>query len=211
MYERFSSCVHKLMLLANSEAHRLHHERIRPEHVLLAMTQIEEGGAAQILAKLDVDVSKVRLGLDSILESGTASSPSMPMGKLPQTTENKNVIQYAIEEAENLSHYCVSTQHILLGLLREQDGVPKLSDTLGITLEGARAEVGQITDVVERPMLTPTDPDLHLRNAIKCLWAVLPNDSRNADEVDRQIRRLVERALRDFREDFKEFLWGTND
>ena len=127
------------------------------------------------------------------------------MGKLPQTPGMKNVIEYAMEEARNLNHGRVGTQHILLGLLREQEGVPALWNTLGVSLEDARAEVSQMSEEGERPHISPSDPDQDIRHAIKTCWVVLPEEMRNVNEVERQIRRLVDRALRDFRDDFEEF------
>ncbi len=110
-----------------------------------------------------------------------------------------------MEEARNLNHRCVGTQHILLGLLREQKGVPALWNTLGVTLEDARAEASQMSEEGERPHISPSDPDLDIRHAIKTCWVVLPEEMRNVNEVERQILRLVDRALRDFRDDFEEF------
>ena len=110
-----------------------------------------------------------------------------------------------MEEARNLNHRCVGTQHILLGLLREQKEVAALRNTLGVTLDGARAEVSQMNEEDERPFFSPNDPGQDVRHAIKLCWAVLPEEIRNVNEVERQIRRIVDRALRDFCDDFEEF------
>ncbi len=202
MYERFTTHVHRVMQLANSEAQRFNHEYIGTEHVLLALIKLGDGIAANVLRKLDVDVQKVRLELENSMESGPNK---VWMSKLPQTPGTKNVIGYAMEEARNLNHRCVGTQHILLGLLREQKGVAALWNTLGVTLEDARAEVSQMSEEDERPLFSPNDPDQDIRHAIKSIWVVLPEEMRNVNEVERQIRRLVDRALRDFRDDFEEF------
>ena len=191
------------MQLANSEAQRFNHEYIGTEHVLLALIKLGHGMAATVLRQLDVDVQKVRLELENSMESGPNK---VHMGKLPQTPGTKNVIVYAMEEAQNLNHRCVGTQHILLGLLREQKGVATLWNALGVTLDDARPKVSQTSE--ERPLVSPNDPDQHVRHAIKSCWAVLPEEIRNVDEVERQIRRIVDRALRDFRDDFEEF-FGT--
>ncbi len=208
MYERFTSHIHRVMQLANSEAQRFNHEYIGTEHALLALTKLGDGIAANVLRKLDVDVQKVRHELENSMESGPNK---VWMSKLPQTPGMKNVIQYAMEEARNLNHRCVGTQHILLGLLREQKGVAALWNTLGVTLEDARAEVSQMSEEDERSaettrrIFSPNDIDQEVRHAIKSCWAALPREKRNVDEVERQIRRLVDRALRDFRDDFEEF------
>jgi ATP-dependent Clp protease ATP-binding subunit ClpC len=193
---------HRVMELANSEAQRFDHEYIGTEHVLLALTKPGYGIAVNVLRKLDVDVQKVRLELENSMKSGPHK---VHMGKLPQTPETKNVIGYAMEEARNLNHRCVGTQHILLGLLREQKGVAALWNTLGVTLEEARAEVSQMSEEDERPLFSPNDPDQDVRHAIKSCWAALPEEVRNVNEVERQVHRIVDRALRDFRDDFEEF------
>jgi len=202
MYEQFTTHVLKVMHLANSEAQRFNHECIGTEHALLAVTKLGDGNAVNVLRKLDVDVQKVRLELENSMESGPHD---ILMGKLPQTPEMKNVIRFAMEEAQNLNHPCVGTQHILLGLLRVQEGIPALWNTLGVTLEVARAEVSQMSDEGERPLVSPSDPDQQVRHAIKSIWAVLPEEIQNVSEVERQLRRIVDRALRDFRDDFEEF------
>ncbi len=82
---------------------------------------------------------------------------------------------------------------------------------MGITLEEARAEVSQMSEEGERPFISPSGPDHDIRHAIKCVWLFLPEEMRNVDEVERQIRRLVDRALRDFRDDSEEFFSPTGD
>jgi len=202
MYEQFTTHVFKVMYLANSEAQRFNHECIGTEHALLAVTKLGDGIAANVLRKLDVDVQKVRLELANSMESGPHE---ISMGKLPQTPEMKNVIRFAMEESQNLNHRCVGTQHILLGLLREQEGVPALWKTLGVTLEDARAEVSQMGGEDERTLFSPNELDQDVRHAIKSCWAALPEQIRNVNEVERQVRRIVDRALRDFRDDFEDF------
>jgi len=198
MYEQFSKNALGAMRLANSEAQQFNHEYIGPEHVLLALIKLPDGVAANVLRQLDVDLQKVRLDLENSMESGP---DEVRMGKLPQTPGMKNVIEYAKEEAQNLNHRCVGTQHLLLGLLREQKGVAvaALSDTLEVTLEDARANVAQTSE--EQPLLSPHGPDQDVRYAIKSCWT----QTQNVDEVERQVSRIVDRALRDFRENFEEF------
>ena len=202
MFEQFTDAVHRVMELANMEAQQFNHEHIEPEHALLGLTKLGKGIAVNVLKKLDVDLQKVRLELENSMKRGPYE---VTMGKLPQTPGMKNVMEYAMEEAGNLNHRCVGTHHILLGLLREEEGVAALLNTLGVTLEDARAEVSQMSEEGERPLLSHSDPDQHVRNAIKSIWVVLPKEMRNVDELERQIRRLVDRALRDVREDFDEF------
>src|SRR5438045_481796 len=139
MYERFTDRARKVMQLANQEAQRFNHEYIGTEHILLGLVKEGSGVAANVLKNLDIDLRKIRLEVEKIVQSG----PDMvTMGKLPQTPRAKKVIEYALEETARLNHNYVGTEHLLLGLLREQDGVAaQILTNLGLTLEGARDEV----------------------------------------------------------------------
>ncbi|MEN6449947.1 MAG: ATP-dependent Clp protease ATP-binding subunit [Thermoguttaceae bacterium] len=139
MYERFTDRARKVMQLANQEAQRFNHEYIGTEHILLGLIKEGSGVAANVLKNLDVDLRKIRLEVEKLVQSG----PDMvTMGKLPQTPRAKKVIEYSMEEARNLSHNYVGTEHILLGLLREQEGVAaQVLMNLGLKLDEVREEV----------------------------------------------------------------------
>src|SRR5215207_8537244 len=139
MFERFTDRARKVMALANQEAQRFNHEYIGTEHILLGLVKEGSGVGANVLKNLDVDLRKVRLEVEKLVKSG----PDMvTMGKLPQTPRAKKVIEYAIEEARNLNHNYVGTEHLLLGLLREHDGVAaQVLMNLGFKLEEVREEV----------------------------------------------------------------------
>src|SRR5437870_2260888 len=139
MYERFTDRARKVMQLANQEAQRFNHEYIGTEHILLGLVKEGSGVASNVLKNLDIDLRKIRLEVEKIVQSG----PDMvTMGKLPQTPRAKKVIEYSIEEARNLNHNYVGTEHLLLGLLREQEGVAaQVLMNLGLKLEDVREEV----------------------------------------------------------------------
>ncbi|MBT7256508.1 MAG: AAA family ATPase, partial [Planctomycetaceae bacterium] len=139
MYERFTDRARKVMQLANQEAQRFNHEYIGTEHVLLGLVKEGSGVAANVLKNLDVDLRKIRLEVEKLVQSG----PEMvTMGKLPQTPRAKKVLEYSMEEARSLNHNYVGTEHILLGLLREQEGVAaQVLMNLGMKLEDVREEV----------------------------------------------------------------------
>jgi ATP-dependent Clp protease ATP-binding subunit ClpC len=139
MFERFTDRARKVMALANQEAQRLNHEYIGTEHILLGLVKEGSGVGANVLKNLDVDLRKVRLEVEKLVKAG----PEMvTMGKLPQTPRAKKVIEYAIEEARNLNHNYVGTEHLLLGLLREHDGVAaQVLMNLGLKLDEVREEV----------------------------------------------------------------------
>src|SRR5713226_8032762 len=139
MYERFTDRARKVMQLANQEAQRFNHEYIGTEHILLGLVKEGSGVAANVLKNLDIDLRKIRLEVEKIVQAG----PDMvTMGRLPQTPRAKKVIEYSIEEARNLGHNYVGTEHLLLGLLREQEGVAaQVLMNLGLKLEDVREEV----------------------------------------------------------------------
>ena len=139
MFERLTDRARKVMALANQEAQRFNHEYIGTEHILLGLVKEGSGVGANVLKNLGIDLRKVRLEVEKLVKSG----PEMvTMGKLPQTPRAKNVIEYAIEEARNLNHNYVGTEHLLLGLLREHDGVAaQVLLNLGLKLEEVREEV----------------------------------------------------------------------
>jgi ATP-dependent Clp protease ATP-binding subunit ClpC len=141
MYERFTDRARKVMQLANQEAQRFNHEYIGTEHILLGLVKEGSGVAANVLKNLDIDLRKIRLEVEKIVQTGPGSE-MVTMGKLPQTPRAKKVIEYSIEEARNLNHNYVGTEHLLLGLLREQEGVAaQVLMNLGLKLEDVREEV----------------------------------------------------------------------
>src|SRR5207248_8542278 len=129
----------KVMQPANQEAQRFNHEYIRTDHILLGLVKEGEGVAANVLKNLDIDLRRIRIEVEKIVQSG----PDMvSMGKLPQTPRAKKVIEYAIEEARNLNHNYVGTEHLLLGLIREEEGVAaQVLMNLGLKLDDVRADV----------------------------------------------------------------------
>src|SRR5512147_1608399 len=162
MFERFTDRARKVMALANQEAQRFNHEYIGTEHILLGLVKEGSGVGANVLKNLDVDLRKVRLEVEKLVKSG----PDMvTMGKLPQTPRAKRVIEYAIEESRNLNHNYVGIEHLLLGLLREEEGVAaQVLMNLGLELGKVREEVlnllgaGAASDVLElsyAPMPAP--------------------------------------------------------
>ena len=132
------------MRLADKEAKRFNHEYIGTEHVLLGLIRllglVREGSGvgANVLKNLDVDLQRIRREVEKLVLSG----PDIPFnGQRLQTPRVKNVFEYAIEEARNLDHDYVGAEHILLGLLREQEGVAaQVLTKVGLTLKDVREE-----------------------------------------------------------------------
>src|SRR3989442_1318654 len=141
MYERFTDRARKVMQLANQEAQRFNHEYIGTEHILLGLVKEGSGVAANVLKNLDIDLRKIRLEVEKIVQPGPGGD-QVVMGRLPHTPRAKKVIEYSVEEARNLNHNYVGTEHLLLGLLREQEGVAaQVLMNLGLKLEDVREEV----------------------------------------------------------------------
>src|SRR5437773_4637107 len=139
MYDRFTDRARKVMQLANQEAARLHHEYIGTEHILLGLVKEGSGVAANVLKNLDADLAKIRSEVEELVQ---ASLEVGTPGKLPRTPRAKKVTEYSIEEARKLNHNYVGTEHLLLGLLREQEGIAaQVLMNLGLRLEDVREEV----------------------------------------------------------------------
>ena len=139
MFEKFTDRARKALALANQEAQRFNHEYIGTEHILLGLVKEGSGIGGAVLKRLGVDLRKVRLEVERLIKPG----PEMvTMGKLPQTPRAKRVVEHAIEEARNLYHNYVGTEHLLLGLLRERDGVAcQVLMNMGLKPDEVREEV----------------------------------------------------------------------
>jgi ATP-dependent Clp protease ATP-binding subunit ClpC len=141
MYERFTDRARKVMQLANQEAQRFNHEYIGTEHILLGLIKEGSGVAANVLRNLDVDIRTIRLEVERIVQHGPRDDAYV-MGTLPKTPRSKKAIEFAIEEAKGLKHNYVGTEHLLLGLLREEQGVAaQVLINLGMRLGDVREEV----------------------------------------------------------------------
>jgi ATP-dependent Clp protease ATP-binding subunit ClpA len=138
MYSRFTDRARKVMQLTNQEAQRHNHEYIGTEHILLGLIKEGSGVAANVLNNLNIDLRKIRLEVEKIIQSGPAM---FVLGKLPKTPRATKVIEYAVEEARSLNHNYVGTEHLLLGLVREQEGVAaQVLMNLGLRQDDVRAE-----------------------------------------------------------------------
>jgi hypothetical protein len=145
MYERFTDRARRIMQLANQEAKRFKHEYIGTEHILLGLVKEGSGVAAHVLTNLGIDLRKVRLEVEKLVPSGP---DIVTLGGRPQMPRAKEVIMYSMEEARNLRHNYVGSEHLLLGLLRAEEGVAaQVLMNLGLTLERARAEVLKLLGV----------------------------------------------------------------
>lgn len=140
-FDKFSERARRVLTFAQEEAQRLNHNYIGTEHILLGLVREEEGVAAKVLIALDVNPSKVRSAVEFIIGRGEKAGST----ETGLTTRAKRVIELAIDEARTLGHNYIGTEHLLLGLLREGEGVAAgVLDSFSVTAERTRAEVTRV-------------------------------------------------------------------
>ena len=232
MYSQFTDRAQKTIQYASDEARRLGHVQVGPEHILLGLLREGTGVGAKLLKGLDADLAAVRQQVERIVPPGPRATQHSQPG---QTAEYKRALAYALEESRNLNHNWVGTEHILLGLLREDDWVPaRALAGLGLTTERVRSEtlllLWQVAGAVDpsghkpglqelamlerlssedagkmRTFMGPHAVDSLIRQAITLCWMMLPDDKKSVQEVESELRRIVDRALANLKEDAKAF------
>jgi ATP-dependent Clp protease ATP-binding subunit ClpA len=181
MSERFTDRARRVLRLANDESRRLNHHYIGTEHILLGIVSEGSSFAANVLMNLGIDLGRVRTAVERIVLVGPDATGSTP---LPQSPRAKKVIEFAIEEARNLNHDYVGTEHLLLGLLREQEGVAaQVLMDLGVRLAEVREEV--------LCLLGPRTLPAKKHKPTEVMLEDFPVDvQRNLTELNAQIERL---------------------
>ncbi|AAW39083.1 ATP-dependent Clp protease ATP-binding subunit [Dehalococcoides mccartyi] len=140
-FDKFSERARRVLTYAQEEAQSLNHNYIGTEHILLGLVREEEGVAARVLVNMDVNLAKVRSAVEFILGRGEHPATS----ETGLTSRAKKVIELGIDEARNLGHNYIGTEHLLLGLLREGEGAAAgVLESFGVTVEKVRTEVGRI-------------------------------------------------------------------
>jgi len=138
MHDKFTERVRKVIYLAREEAARLQHDYIGTEHLLLGVIREGEGIAATVLNNLGLDLDRIRQEVESMV---SAAGGTMTIGEIPFTPRAKRVLELAVEEARSLGHNYVGTEHLLLGLIREGEGVAaKVLLELGVDRKRVREE-----------------------------------------------------------------------
>ena len=138
-FDLFTERARLVMTLATEEARSFHHDYLGTEHLLLALLQVEDGAAARVLKGLGVEIEKARAAIEFVVGRGTR----LVAGELALTPRAKRTLSFAMEEARRLRHGYIGTEHLLLGLLREGEGVAAgvLTTDLGIQAEEVRQVV----------------------------------------------------------------------
>ena len=151
----FTERVRKVLAMAREEAARLHHEYVGTEHILLGLIREGEGVAAAVLQSLNVDLDEIQQKIEDTVKKGKAAQATGP--DLPYTSRAKKVLELAMSEARELNHSYVGTEHLLLGLLREEKGIAAqvLTDS-GVNLDAARAETLRLLGTEMPQSGTPT-------------------------------------------------------
>jgi ATP-dependent Clp protease ATP-binding subunit ClpC len=136
-FDKFTERARKVLSLAQEEAQRFQHNYIGTEHLLLGLVREGEGVAAKVLSKLGVELQKVRESVEFIIGRGDR----IVLGEIGLTPRAKKVIELAVDEARRMNHHYIGTEHLLLGLLREGEGIGAgVLESLGVRLEIARKE-----------------------------------------------------------------------
>jgi len=140
-FEKFSERARRVLSLAQEEAQRFNHNYIGTEHILLGLVRENEGTAAKALGGLGIELNKIRSAVEFIIGKGdTAAS-----GEIGLTPRAKKVIELAVDEARRLNHHYIGTEHLLIGLMREGEGVAAgVLESLGVTLDKVRGETNSV-------------------------------------------------------------------
>jgi ATP-dependent Clp protease ATP-binding subunit ClpA len=150
-FDRFTERAKKVMALARSEGQRLQHNYLGTEHLLLGLVAVEDGIAAKVLKGRGVELNKVRSGVEFIVGRGDRQVS----GDVSLTPRTKKVIELAVDEARQFNHNYIGTEHLLLGLIREGEGIAAgVLESVGVNLEDTRK---QIVDVVSQSQQPPVE------------------------------------------------------
>jgi ATP-dependent Clp protease ATP-binding subunit ClpC len=140
-FEKFTERARKVLSLAQEEAQRLQHNYIGTEHLLLGLVREGEGVAAKVLISLGVDLEKVRKAVEDIIARGDR----IVLGEIGLTPRAKKVIELAVDESRLLNHNYIGTEHLLLGLIREGEGIGAgVLESFGLSLQEVRAKTIQV-------------------------------------------------------------------
>ncbi len=141
-FDKFTERARRVLQLAQEEAQRFNHNYIGTEHLLLGLVREGDGVAAKVLGNLGVELTKVRSAVEFIIGRGDRPTSADNIGLTPRA---KKVIELAVDEARRLNHHYIGTEHLLLGLVREGEGIAAgVLESLGVSLEKVRAEVNRI-------------------------------------------------------------------
>ncbi len=142
-FDKFTERARKVLSLSQEEAQRFQHNYIGTEHLLLGLVREGEGVAAVVLSNLGVELNRVREGVEAIIGRGDR----IVLGEIGLTPRAKKVIELAVDEARRLKHHYIGTEHLLLGLVREGEGIAAgVLESMGVNLEKVRIATIKVLD-----------------------------------------------------------------
>ncbi len=201
MFSRFTERARKVIILAKEEAKRFNHDYIGTEHILLGLIKEGEGVAAAVLQNLGLGLETIRLEVEKLVQPGP---PTVVSGDIPFTPKAKKVIELATDEARNLGHNYIGTEHLLLGLIREGEGVAsQVLTNLGLDLNKVRQEVMSLLGSATPGFGQPSAPPKTKTPALDAFGrdlTVLAREGKldpvigRKDEIDRVIQILSRRT-----------------
>jgi ATP-dependent Clp protease ATP-binding subunit ClpA len=195
MFERFTDRARRVVVLAQEEARLLNHNYIGTEHILLGLAHEGQGVAAKALESLGISLEAVRAQVEEIIGQGQ----SAPTGHIPFTPRAKKVLELSLREAKQLGHNYVGTEHILLGLVREGEGVAaQVLVELGADLSRVRQQVIQVLSGYDGGTVTAEQAGARTR----LVRMTVPEDLRQAEVKLAHVRRTKEAAIE--AEDFEQ-------
>jgi ATP-dependent Clp protease ATP-binding subunit ClpA len=195
MFERFTDRARRVVVLAQEEARLLNHNYIGTEHILLGLIHEGEGVAATSLESLGLSLEAVRGQVEEIIGQGQ----SAPTGHIPFTPRAKKVLELSLREAKQLGHNYIGTEHILLGLVREGEGVAaQVLVELGADLSWVRQQVIQVLSGYAGGTVAAEQAGARTR----LVRMTLPEDLRQAEVKLAHVRRAKEAAIE--AEDFEQ-------
>src|SRR5512141_1192570 len=199
-FDKFTERARKVLQLAQEEAQRFNHNYIGTEHLLLGLVREGEGVAAKVLANLGVELNKVRTAVEFIIGRGDRTVT----GDIGLTPRAKKVIELAVDEARRLNHHYIGTEHLLLGLVREGEGIAAgVLESLGVSLDKVRHEVIRVlsqsstvgpTPETKRASKTPTVDQLGINLTDAARAGKLDPVIGREKEIDRVIQILSRRT-----------------
>ncbi|HZR38639.1 MAG TPA: Clp protease N-terminal domain-containing protein [Ktedonobacteraceae bacterium] len=197
-FTRFTERARKVLSLSQEEAQRFQHNYIGTEHLLLGLVREGEGVGAKVLARLGVDLQRVREKVEYIIGRGDR----IVLGEIGLTPRAKKVIEYAVDEADRMGHQYIGTEHLLLGLVREGNGIASgVLESMGINLEEIRTMTVTIVSHAEAIRVTVVDASskeqgIHLYDRKQLLQSLSSFDYPLDDQAYRVLSHAGEEALR---------------
>lgn len=192
MFERFTEKAIKVIILSNEEARRLGHNFICTEQILLGLIGEETGVAAKVLRSMGVNLNDARIEVEKIIGRGSGFVAK----EIPFTPIAKRVLEFAEEESHELGHNYIGTEHLLLGLIREREGIASRAlEILGVDLATVPTQVkrmlGEVTEVCSLSHSNPTTiRQLEIRLLLKSIETKTEAIDRAVDELKKDVAAL---------------------